>query len=143
MTPLPDIITARDAFRDYAENAPATVEADTLADMKAIAANISPVVVIAEGAELLFARADEFDKAGKLLGAQLAAFAAGNGYHELHVAERGEKMALALRRERGDKFAAGDRKPQKKADDPAPSPRMKRREAEADDTPSNPVGPAQ
>lgn len=77
----------------------------------------SPVDRIVNSAEALFAIKGDLDAAGREITAQLAQFAAVNGWHGL--ADRGLKIALAMNRLGGFKAPTGVTWPTAE-DDPAP-----------------------
>lgn len=78
----------------------------------------SPVDRIVRSAEALYACSADLDDAGKTICAQLASFAAMNGWHGMGLDNRGGQIAQAMQRDTGEKAPMGS---WPKADsDPAP-----------------------
>lgn len=67
----------------------------------------SPVDRIVKSAEALYAIRDDLDADGQTVCAQLASFAAQNGWHGLEQDNRGGKMAQAMLRDMGEKAPVG------------------------------------
>ena len=120
------ISDALGAVRDLAFNPPAGLPADVADRMRAIAAEISPVTAIVDGAELIFARREDLDADQLRLGAGLISFATENGWHGLAADGRGVGILRALRRDAGDEPVNGDWPDP--ADDPEIQPRFSKPE---------------
>lgn len=107
ITPIASITEANRAVRRYLVIGEDTLPADTFDKLEKLADSPSPVDVIVGAAELLYARSTEIDDAGRVLIAQLASFAAINGWHGLATDNRGGRIAQAMARELGVEPPAG------------------------------------
>lgn len=107
ITPIASITEANRAVRRYLVVGEDALPADTFDKLEKLADSPSPVDVIVGAAELLYARPAELDDAGKVLVAQLASFAAINGWHGLATDNRGGRIAQAMARELGVEPPAG------------------------------------
>lgn len=67
----------------------------------------SPVDRIVKAAETLYAVKDQLDSDGRTICAQLAQFAAVNGWHGMDQENRGGRIAQAMQRELGEKAPVG------------------------------------
>lgn len=67
----------------------------------------SPVDRIVKAAEALYAAKAELDDEGKTICAQLAQFAAVNGWHGMAEENRGGRIAQAMQRDLGEKAPVG------------------------------------
>jgi hypothetical protein len=81
--------------------------------------------VVVDTCEYLYAHRDAIGDDARLLCAQLASFAAQNGWGELGHDNRGGLIHQAMARDLGRKLLPGQPKPQAAADDPLPSARFR------------------
>lgn len=122
--PIADIAGAKRALRIFLVHAEGKLDAELFDQVEALVDSPSPVDAICKTAELLYARRDDLelpiaDEARELVAA-LAAFAAENGWHGMAINNRGGLIAQAMKRELAIKIPAGQAKPQKPDEDPAP-----------------------
>lgn len=122
MTPIADIAGAKRALRIYLATSAAQLQADTLQRLEELADSPSPVDTIARSAELLYARADELDSDGRTLVAQLASFAALNGWHGMADGNRGGLIAQVMLGTIGDASPPAPQIEYQRSDAPAPAP---------------------
>jgi len=100
MEPIADITAARRVMRQYLAHAEGKLPDDTFEQLETLSDSPSPVDQIVRTADLLYARRDELDDAGRTAGAQLASFAAVNAWHGMGGASnRGGLIAQALLRD--------------------------------------------
>ena len=121
MLALADIASARKALRRYLVHAEDQLPDDTFARLEELNDSPSPVDTIVRSAELLYARRDQLDDEGFTITAQLASFAAANGWHGMATDNRGGLIAQAMRRELGEEPGAGQPPFQPPEEDPNPA----------------------
>lgn len=114
---LPDAIAAFRAYERDRQN-DGTLPEYLMENITNIAGEVSPAVVISNGAEVLYANMDTCGKEGLELGTRLTALATQFGWHGLAVEDRGTRMVRAMCRELQIPPAIGSH--QKKENDPAP-----------------------
>lgn len=89
------------AIRDWTMTAAGAIPADVRDRLFAAVDQLSPVDRAVKLMETIYANADTVNAATRQLGAQLAVFAASNGFHGLAVDSRGVRIMHAMMRTNG------------------------------------------
>ncbi len=122
MDDVSSITSANRALRRYLVHAEDALPSSTFARLEKLADSPSAVDAVAGTAELLYARRDQLDDEGRTIVAQLASFAAINGWYQLSIGNRGGLIRQAMLRDMGEEPGAGQPPFQPPEDDPAPLP---------------------
>ncbi|NML04262.1 hypothetical protein [Sphingomonas sp. G-3-2-10] len=120
-TNFDSLVSARSAIISFAMNHASALDEAVRDSFLDLAGQPSPVDQVVKVAELLYANAASLTDEGRDLVGSLASYASENFWHGMQVDGRGNRIALAMRRQNGETPPEGSSFPDPETD-PAPLP---------------------
>lgn len=107
MTPFDSITAAKNGLTTFLMTKGATLGEGLRGHLVDALACPSPVDMLVQSTEALYAARADLDADGKALIGSLAGFIVTNGWHGINTDDRGNRIVLAMRRDNGEEAPAG------------------------------------